>query len=382
LTEGVPLKVLIIPDKFKGTLTAWQAAHSLARGWKSARPADELELLPMSDGGDGFGELVGERMGAIPQSVKTIDAAHRPREAAWWFHEPSKTAIIESARIVGLAQLPPGKYHPFELDTAGLGEVFLAAANRGARTCLVGIGGSATNDAGYGLAKAVGWQFFNFHDEPIERWTELHTLAQMRPPGQRLPFADVKVAVDVQNPLLGPRGCTRTYGPQKGLRADDFEFAERCLGQLAQLVARQLHLSCAEEPGAGAAGGLGYGLRCFLGGQLEPGFALFAETTRLPAQLAKADLVLTGEGAIDEQTVMGKGVGELANLCRRYQVPCLGFAGTVSDLRKALTVFVQTHALTPEYVSLEKAYARTAECLEGLAARAASEWTGSGKSQT
>src|SRR6476619_671332 len=173
------LKVLSCPDKFKGTLTASEAAQAIAAGWRRARPEDDLQLLPMSDGGDGFGELVSSLLKAEPQTVKTVDAAHRPCEAVWWWHSPTRTAIVESARVIGLAQLPPGKYHPFELDTQGLGAVLKAALNRGAVRCLVGIGGSATNDGGFGLACALGWQFFSTHDEKIVRWTELRTLAQV-----------------------------------------------------------------------------------------------------------------------------------------------------------------------------------------------------------
>src|ERR1051326_6101233 len=142
------LKVLISPDKFKGTLTAQEAARAMGAGWHSSRPEDELELLPISDGGDGFGEIVSGLLQAEAQTVKTVDAAHRPCEANWWWHVASRTAIIESAQVIGLAQLPPRKYHPFELDTEGLGAVLTAAAEKRAVRCLVGIGGSATNDGG------------------------------------------------------------------------------------------------------------------------------------------------------------------------------------------------------------------------------------------
>jgi len=254
----MPSTVLIVPDKFKGTLTAAQAADAIARGWRSARPHDALELLPMSDGGDGFGEIISALRGAELRTVKTGDAAHRPCEADWGWIAHDATAVVESARVIGLAMLPPQKFHPFELDTFGLGAVLENAAQAGARRCLVGIGGSATNDAGFGVARALGWQFFNRHGGVIERWSELHDLGEIRPPDHPPLFEELVVAVDVQNPLLGPQGCTRIYGPQKGVRPEDFEFAERCLGQLATIAQRELHLDFAETPGAGAAGGLGY----------------------------------------------------------------------------------------------------------------------------
>ena len=365
----MPRSVLVAPDKFKGTLTAGQAAEAIARGWRGTKREDRIELLPITDGGDGFGEIVSGLMEATPQTTKTVDAAHRPCTAAWWWHEQSKTAIIESARIIGLAQLPPKKYHPFELDTRGLGEVLIAAAEKGARECLIGIGGSATNDGGFGVAGALGWQFFNDHDNKILRWTELHSLAQIRPPDKQRLFERVTVAVDVQNPLLGPQGCTRIYGPQKGLKPDDFEFSERCLEQLSVILSKELHLNCSEEPGAGAAGGLGYGLRCFLGAKFEPGFNLFARYANLDQRLRNVDLVITGEGSIDDSSMMGKGVGELAAVCKRRGVPCVGIGGVVTTQG----VLHKTYALTPDFVSQDKAFAHAAVHLEALAAKVAQE---------
>lgn len=366
----MPLTVLVAPDKFKGTLTAAEAAAAIAKGWRGARPQDRVETLAIADGGDGFGEIVSGLLQAEPQAAKTVDAAHRPCTATWWWHEESKLAIIESARVIGLAQLPPKKYHPFELDTRGLGEVFLAAAEKGARDCLVGIGGSSTNDGGFGMAAALDWQFFNDHDKKILRWTELHSLAQIRPPDQRHVFERITVAVDVQNPLLGPDGCTRIYGPQKGLRPEDFEFAERCLEQLSVILAKELHLNCAEEPGAGAAGGLGYGLRCFVGANLEPGFNLFARYANLERRLKNVDLVITGEGAIDSSSLMGKGVGELGAMCKRLKIRCIGIGGVVTSQR----LFDKAYALTPDFVSQKEAFAQPATHLEALAARAAKEF--------
>ncbi len=370
----MPLRVLIVPDKFKGTLTAAEATEAMARGWRAARPADTLELLPMSDGGDGFGEIIGQMLGAEPQTVKTVDAANRPVETAWWWHEASRTAVVESARVIGLAMLPRGKFHPFELDTRGLGPVLQAAALRGARRCVVGIGGSATNDAGFGVARALGWQFFNAHEEAISRWSELYSLAVIRPPERIQLFGELIVAVDVQNPLLGPTGCSRVYGPQKGLT--EFEFAERCLGQVARVLEKELHMRHEEEPGAGAAGGLGFGLRSFAGARLEPGFDLFAQTAGLEGRLRRAQLVLTGEGAIDASTLMGKGVGEIANLCLRFNVPCIGLAGAVPDAAQALSRFTVTHSLAPEFATAEQAMREPALWLERLAARAGTEWRG------
>lgn len=335
-----------MPDKFKGTLTAQQAAEAIGRGWSNGRPQDSIELLPMSDGGDGFGPVLSQLLGAVAQSTKTVDAAHRPILAEWWWEPKSATAIVEAARINGLAELPHGKYHPFELDTFGLGEILKDAARLGAKRCVMGIGGSATNDGGFGVARAMGWEFFNAKSAILDRWTDLHTLSQIKIPQRDRWFNEFSIAVDVNNPLLGPAGCSRVYGPQKGLKESDFEFAERCLGSLANLAEKELHIAAAAEPGAGAAGGLGFGLRTFLGAKLEPGFELFAQLADIATRIRQADLVITGEGAIDEQTIMGKGVGELAGLCRKLNKRCFGLAGVITDEQKARSLFTCVQSLT------------------------------------
>jgi glycerate kinase len=365
------LKVLIIPDKFKGTLTAQEAAQAMAAGWRASRPDDDLELLPMSDGGDGFGEIISHLLGAEARATGTVDAAHRTRDAVWWWHEPSRTAVVESARVIGLALLPAGRFHPFELDTAGLGTLLREARGAGAQRCLVGIGGSATNDAGFGLARALGWQFLDAAGTPLAAWTQLDRLDRLRSPAPPPLFPKLVVAVDVQNPLLGPTGCSRIYGPQKGLRPEDFPQAERCLARLVEVVRREVGLDWADAPGAGAAGGLGYGLGCFAGGRLEPGFALFARYARLNERLDRAHVVLTGEGAIDASTLMGKGVGEVARLCQTRRVPCLGLAGVAPQRELVRQRFTDVYALTPDLTSAREALDQPRLWLEQLAARVA-----------
>lgn len=369
------MKVLIAPDKFKGTLTARAAATAIARGWRKARPADVLELLPMSDGGDGFGEVLSGLLHAKKLTVKTVDAAHRPIRAHWWWEPQSQTAIIESANVIGLALLPARKFHPFELDTFGLGAVIQAALKKGAKRCFIGIGGSATNDGGFGVACALGWQFLDSAGKPIERWTELHRLASLHAPERTRWFDELIVAVDVQNPLLGPRGCTRIYGPQKGLTPADFPLAERCLRRLATISSKfaPSWREAANEPGAGAAGGLGFGLHCFAGAQLQPGFDLFAHKADLNNRLRSADLVITGEGAIDASTGMGKGTGQIAERCFKAKIPCIGLAGIVAVQASARkSYFACQHGLT-ELTDVETAKGLPAFWLERLARKVAQE---------
>jgi glycerate 2-kinase len=368
------VNVLIIPDKFKGTLTAADAAAAMARGWAKARPKDTLELCPMTDGGDGFGQVLGDLIGARRQQIRAVDAVGRPCRSRWWWEPRSHTAVIESAAVIGLAMLPPKQFHPFELDTFGLGRVLAAAARRGAKRCLLGIGGSATNDAGFGVARAVGWRFLDRGGNEILQWTNLRSLARLCPPPSRCWPRQVVVAVDVQNPLLGPRGASRIYGPQKGLRPEDFKLAEACLRRLAKVVAAETGHDGSRSPGAGAAGGLGFGLPAFLGARLEPGFELYAQQASLNRRLRWADLVVTGEGALDKSTLMGKGVGQVARRCQQLHIPCLGLAGVVQAGRDGNRLFAELHALT-DLTEVEEAKLRPALWLERLARQVGSRIT-------
>jgi glycerate kinase len=371
----MPLRVLIVPDKFKGTLTAAAAAHAIAEGWRRHRTNDALTLLPISDGGDGFGSVLAERLGAERRSVKTVDAAHRPIQAHWWYEPHSGRALIEAAAINGLAQLPPGHFHPFDLDTTGLGAALRAAQEAGAREVLMGIGGSATNDAGFGLARALGWQFYEEAGQPIERWIHLDRLHRWTPPESPFPLP-ITVAVDVDNPLLGARGCSRVYGPQKGLRPEDLPIADAALGRLAEFAAIVRGTRFDELPGAGAAGGLGFGLHLFFGATLESGFEIVVRHTGLIEEIDKADLILTGEGSIDRQTYMGKGTGQIALLCRQRSKPCWGLAGvvetpTTAELSTAL--FQRLGSIVPTLASPADAKANAARWLATLAEKQAAE---------
>ena len=344
--------VLIIPDKFKGTLTAQQAARAIARGWHRACPGDRLELSPMSDGGDGFGAILSAALDASPRSTRSFDAAGRPCRVPWWFQPRQKSAIIESARVIGLAMLPPAKYHPFQLDTAGLGRLLISVARRGCSTCLLGIGGSATNDGGFGLARAMGWRFLDRNGRSLERWPHLVRLCKLLPPSEK-PTLDIVVATDVRNPLLGPQGASSVYGPQKGLRPQDQPTAEAALRRLATVVREHLGIDHSTRPGAGAAGGLGFGLMAFLNARPEAGFDLFARYSRLEDRLDRADLVITGEGAVDKSSLMGKGVGELAERCRQRKLPCIALGGVTRDLPRLRRGFTRVAALTDLTTSTE-----------------------------
>lgn len=369
MNEFAPMRILVVPDTFKGTLAATDACVAIAKGWRSVRAGDQLESLPMSDGGDGFGYAMSQLLKARVRSVRTLNAAHQPITAQWWWEPKEKMAIIEAARVNGLALLLPKKFHPFQLDTFGLGRIFEEAVKRGAMHCLIGIGGSATNDGGFGLARALGWKFLDNGGRELEQWWQLRQLARVVPPGKAFKLP-ITVAVDVANPLLGARGCSRVYGPQKGLRPQDMAFSEQNLRRLKVVLESQLKLALATTPGAGAAGGLGFGLMAFAGAKARSGFEVFAEAAHLEERIARSDLVITGEGSVDRQTFMGKGAGRVALLCKKLKVPCIALAGGVKAQEKDARLFSRTFALT-EITTLERAKKRPAHYLEKLSAMAA-----------
>ena len=365
------MRVLIVPDKFKGTLTAQEAAEAIAAGWRQTRPADEINLLPMTDGGDGFGQIIGSLLDAQPQHSNTINAAHDPIEAEWWWSESRQTAIVESAKVIGLAMLPPGKFHPFELDTTGLGQLLRhITSSKDNPALLIGIAGSATNDAGFGLARGLGYQFFDGTNLHIHRWLELDRLFRIKPPEIPVPFRRVTIACDVQNPLMGPEGASRIYGPQKGLRSEDLAIADRCFERFTDIVRKNLGKSSETEAGTGAAGGLGYGLRVFLHGEFKPGFDIFADAARLRERMSAADLIITGEGAVDRQTPMGKGTGAVAHLARITEKRCIALAGFVSRDLPADT-FELAAGIVPSLTSREEAIREPFRWLAALSSEVA-----------
>ena len=368
------LSVLIAPDKFKGTLTAPQAAKAIARGWTTARPEDTLTQLPISDGGDGFGALMAGALRADPLTVQTQDASHAPTTAPCWNVYNSGTAIIESANILGLAMLPAEKRRPLALDSRGLGIVLRNENFADCRQQIIGIGGSATNDGGFGMAQELGWSFENAQGEPICAWVDLVDLQKIHPPETELP-CEIIVAVDVQNPLLGPNGCTRVFGSQKGLRDEDIPRAEAALARLAEVWEAQTGEDAASLPGAGAAGGLGFGLHCYAEAEIRSGFEIFAEAAGLDALLREADVVVTGEGAMDRQTIMGKGVGELAKRARANGCRSFGLAGMIEDRPTLAKHLDDCRALT-DLTTPAEAEADAARWLEKLARETALGLTG------
>lgn len=368
------LKVLIAPDKFKGTLTALQAALAIKRGWKRMHPRDEVAVLPVSDGGDGFGEVMSCLLNCRSLRIKALNAAHEPCLTKYWYNKGNSIAIVESARVIGLAMLPPGKYHPFELDTHGLGVILKKIAEKKPQRLIIGLGGSATNDGGFGMVRALGFKFLNRNGDEIQKWTELVNLKTIILPKHPINFKEVIAAVDVKNYLLGAKGASRIYGPQKGLKPEDIPFAEKNLKQLTRVFRQTFNHDPSKVPGAGAAGGLGYALMAFLNAKVESGFEIFSRFSDLEEKIKRADVVITGEGSFDRSSLMGKGVGEIAKLCRKYKKPCIMLAGksaVTTEIKKYFAIISSMVEVCGEKMAME----RPTESLEKISESAAELFT-------
>jgi glycerate kinase len=307
------MRVLIAPDKFKGSLSAREAAGALVAGlaqFSSIIP----ELCPVADGGEGFAEALAARVERV-DGIR--DPLGRPVTAGCgWLN--SGTAVIEMSDASGLHRLAAGERNPWETSTFGTGQLIAHAVAGGATHVLVGLGGSATNDAGAGMAAALGWQFLTSDGEPLDpKPSNFLAIERIEPPEEEhLPR--VTAAADVRNPLLGPDGCSRVYARQKGADQRMIEHLEMAVDHLAGLVAEQLGIDHRQLPGAGAAGGLGYGLATFCRAELQPGFAIVASALGLEERIAASDLVITGEGRLDSQSSSGKAPVEVARLARKH----------------------------------------------------------------
>ncbi len=350
------MRVLVAPDKFKGSLTAGAASDAIAAGVRQAQPHAEVLLAPVADGGDG---TVDAAVAAGFRRVATTVTGPTGEPVVSGYALRGETAVIELAEASGLRRLPNGRPEPLTATTFGTGELIRAALDRGARRLVVGVGGSATSDGGVGMAQALGVRFVNGRGEDVGaggaalRDLETISLDGLDP---RVRSADLIVASDVQNPLLGPRGAAAVYAPQKGADASDVAVLEQGLGILASVVARQLGVDLATMPGAGAAGGAGGGAVAFLGARIVSGIDYLLELIGLPELLRSADLVITGEGSLDDQSLAGKAPWGVAQAAARAGVPAVALVGrlllTHEQLRSA--GFAEVRALTELEPDLER----------------------------
>lgn len=330
------MRILIAPDTFKESLTAAEAAQAIARGLQGALPDATLDLCPLSDGGEGFVETLVHASGGRLDHAPTTDARGRPIQAA--FGVLGDTVAVELSSAAGLAQLPPDLRDPLKTTTFGVGALIAEAyARHPFRTLLLAVGGSATVDGGVGLLEALGLRFLDPSGAPVPRGGGgLRQIARIDPSGAHpvLKDACIRIAVDVSNPLLGPRGAAPVYGPQKGASPADVRELEAGLANLADRLEELSGIRVHAMPGTGAAGGVASGLVALAGARMEPGFELVAKAVGLDARLEAADWIVTGEGKLDRSSFEGKVVGRLSE--GRPDARVIAIAGNVTSEGEAL----------------------------------------------
>jgi len=332
------MKIVIASDKYKGSLSALQVCRIIERTIKEIAPDSEVITSPMADGGDGTVETLVESLNGKLIELDVKGPLGEPVGARFGIIG-NGTAIIEMASASGLVLVPAGKQNPMETTTYGTGELIARAIDMGSKKIIVGIGGSATNDGGMGMAQALGYRLLDSNGDLLGfGGKELARLASIDDSGinSKLLATMVEVASDVDNPLYGKRGAAHVYGPQKGAGPEMVEALDEGLKNYAQIVSRDLKKDIAGLPGAGAAGGLGAGLAAFAGGVLKPGTDIVIETTGLEDKIKDADLIITGEGAMDEQTFYGKSAYGVAKLASNYDIPVITINGSVLSDRASI----------------------------------------------
>jgi glycerate 2-kinase len=368
------MKILVAPDKFKSSLSAAEAAEAIARGLRRVDPVMEVDLCPMADGGEGTVDaLVAATGGRFLQRRVTGPRPGMKLEARLGMLGDGRTAVIEMAAASGLHLLPPEQRDPMHTTTYGTGELILAAAGAGATRILLGIGGSATVDAGVGCVQACGATII-FDDGDIRGPADapicggdIERIARVERP-RSCAAPGITIACDVDNPLFGPGGAAPIFGPQKG--ADPAAVA-RLDAALEQLARRTGNLSLAHAPGTGAAGGLGFGIMAFMcDARMRPGIDIVIDAVRLRERLAGADLCITAEGRLDAQSLGGKTPIGIARVCRSMGIPCIALAGSIEDLPDAAVEqgLCAWFAITDRPMPLDEAMRQAGPLLERASA--------------
>ena len=375
------MKIVIAPQSFKGSVAALTAAQAIARGVRRAEPAAATALVPVADGGDGTLEaLAGSSGGQIFRSIVTGPLG-QPVEASWGVMGDGQTAVVEMAQASGLALLPAQRRNPRTATTQGTGEILREALERGYTRIIVGLGGSATNDAGTGMAAALGVQFRDGQGKILPRGgAALARLARIdlsgRHPG--LATAEIIGATDVTNPLCGPEGASAVYGPQKGASPEVVAELDAALANFARVAQRDVGMDFLQDahPGAGAAGGLGAGLLAFAGATLQSGIDLVCQVLNFDEQVKDADLVITGEGRADVSTIYDKSPVGVARKAAAYGVPTIILAGSLGEGYAELYQhgIAAVACIADRPMTIERSLARTEELLEGAAERAIRLW--------
>jgi glycerate kinase len=351
------MKILIAPDKFKGSLSAREVADNIAIGLREVLSEAKVDIVAMADGGEGTADVICDTLHGSWVNCSAHDPLGREIETRYAFVEDRKLAVMEMSAAAGMKLLRPDEYDVDRASTFGVGEMLLDATRHGANEIIVGLGGSATNDGGFGMARALGFRFLDERDNEIKAIAALlglqrivrqnvevvvpSTYLHKRRSPRRAPLQRQRViaAADVRNPLLGERGATRVFGPQKGVRPDKIDMFECALTRLADVVASNFGFDYRKKPGAGAAGGLGFGLMSFCGAELRSGFDVVSETVGLESKMKDVDLVITGEGSLDRQTLEGKTPAGVSRLARKLGKRVFAIVGRANEDREALELF-------------------------------------------
>ena len=372
------MKIVIAPDSFKESLSAPDVAAAIARGWQQVFPEAECLLQHMADGGEGTVDALLAAVGGERREREVRGPMGEPVKAHWgWLGQG--TAVIEMAAASGLHWVPREQRDARLASSFGTGELIREALDAGATRIILGLGGSATNDAGVGLLQALGMRFLDAQGRELAPGgAALAGLDQLDLSGldARLLKVQIEVAADVDNPLCGPRGASAVFGPQKGATPEHVAELDTALGRFARIAAATLGEDHAEFPGVGAAGGLGFAARAFLKASFRPGIALVAELSGLAAAVENADLVITGEGRMDAQTLHGKTPVGVARVARAAGVPVIALSGSLGDNYQALyeAGIEAAFSLAPGPLSLEQAMAGAAAELQARTADIARLW--------
>jgi glycerate kinase len=374
------VRILIAPQEFKGSLTAAEAAEAIAAGVRRGAPRAVLDVVPLSDGGPGLVDALAAAMGGTVVRTAVRDPLMRPIDATW-ARLPERTAVIEMAAASGLSLLAADERDPLRATTFGSGELIRAALDAGCSTIIFGIGGSATVDAGAGAMQALGARLLDAEGAELPPGgAALARLARIDASGvdPRLAASTIRVAADVRNTLCGPHGAAAMYGPQKGASPDDVVTLEHALQRFAGVADEQFCVDVMTVEGGGAAGGLAAGLMLIAPVRIEPGFAIVAEAVDLERRIATADLVITGEGRLDDQSAFGKTCARVAEMARRHGKRVIVIAGSVEAREATLRMFDTVVSLTDGGVSIDDAMRDGARLLERTAERVARDFAASG----
>ncbi len=324
------LKIAIAPDSFKGSMTAMEAASCIESGLKQSLKSVSFRKIPMADGGEGTVQAIVDATGGKFVKRTVSDPLGRKIKATFGISGDGKNAIMEMAEASGLALLKPRERNPMKTSTYGTGELIKHALKLGVRKIMIGIGGSATNDGGTGMARALGVKFLDAKGKPVpDGGGKLEKIARIDISGidPRLKGVEIEVACDVDNPLTGRTGAAQVYGPQKGATPKMVKQLDFGLRNLATVIKKDMGTSILKVPGSGAAGGLGGGLMAFLNGQLRPGVDIVIDSVKLGKQLKGCDLVITGEGRMDHQTAFGKTPAGVAGVAKKQNIPVIAICG-------------------------------------------------------